>query len=218
MFNRSPQNVNDLALEYLECKYGEKFEYEQPAGNSMTGTRNFIASCSDHGHVLVQIDNFKDEETRVFRDNHIAVKYEEKTRNYIKEICDKEFAESKVLYSVAEKALSEYLSADATFEQYLADPESRISAVIVVKKSDFSDNDQFKIIAETISESSAANEISIRIYAVEESEFDSYDPIVHETIVLRDKYAKHMNFIRDNDKTKLEIFLHGGELDERIEF
>lgn len=134
MFNKSPKSVNRLALEYMERKYGEKFEYVKPAGNSMTGTRNFIASCSSHGHVLVQVDNFKDEEKRVFRDNHIAVKYEEKTREYIKEISDKEFTETKVLYSAAEKALSEDLPGNATFEQFLADPESRIFAVIAVKK------------------------------------------------------------------------------------
>lgn len=217
MFNKSSQNVNDLALKHLERKYGEKFEYKQPCGNSMTGTRNFIASCS-HGHVLVQIDNFKDKEARVFRDNHIALKYEEKTLNFIKNIVDKEFTDSKVLYSAAEKALSADLPGDATFEQFLADPEGRISVVIVIKKSDFSNNDQLKEVIKAILMPCAANEISLRIYVVEESEFDSYDRDTHEKIVLGDKYTKHANLIRENGETDLRIYSRGGELDERIKY
>lgn len=216
MFNKPRQNINDLALEYLERKYGEKFEYKQPCGNSMTGTRNFISSCGSHGDVLVQIDNFKDTENRIFRDNYIAVKYEEETRNFIKEIFDKEFIESKVFYSAAEKALSEDLSADATFEQFLADPESRISVVIAIKKSNFSNDDQLKTVIEAILIPCAAKEISLRIYVVEESEFDSYDINTHEEIVLDKKYTKYANLIREDGKTDLRIFSRGGVLDERM--
>lgn len=218
MFNNKPkQNVNELALEYLERKYCEKFEYVQPAGNSMTGTRNFIASCA-HGHVLVQVDNFKDEDARVFRDNHIAVKYEEKMRNFIKEISDKEFTESKAFYDAPEHALSEDLPGDATFEQFLADPETSISAVIAVKYSDYSDNDQLKAIVEAISASSAAQRINLHIHMVEDSEFITFDNHTHDETILAKKYIKYAHFYRENNTMRLEIFSRGGVLDERIEY
>lgn len=218
MFNKPKENVNDLALKYLEHKYNESFEYKQPAGNSMTGTRNFIASCSGHGDVLVQVDNFKDSGNRVFRDNHIAVKYEEKTRDFIKEIFDKEFTESKVFYSAAEKVLSEDLPGGATFEQFLADPESHISAVIAVKSNEYSGNDQFKAIAEKVSTSCAASWIGCHIHVVDDSEFDNFNKDTHEATVLAGKYTKYAHLFRLSGKTELEIFSHGGELDERMEY
>lgn len=218
MFSKSRQNVNDLALEYLERKYGEKFEYKQPCGNSMTGTRNFIAYCGSHGDVLVQVDNFKDTENRIFRDNHIAVKYEEETRNFIKEISDKEFTESKVFYNAAEKALSEDLSADATFKQFLADPESHISVIIAVKSSNYSDNTQLKSVADAILTSCAANWIGLHIHVIEDDKFDSFDRSTHEEIVLNGKYTKYAYLSRQSGKTDLEIFSRGGELDERMAY
>ncbi|MCM1059918.1 MAG: hypothetical protein NC452_06455 [Eubacterium sp.] len=217
MFSKSNQDVNNLALKYLEHKYGETFEYKQPCGNSMTGTRNFIASCLGHGDVLVQIDNFKDSENRVFLDNHIAKKYENETKNFIKEIFDKEFTESKIFYIAAEKVLSEDLPGDATFEQFLADPEGRISAVIAVKKSGYSDNTQFKEAVETILESFAANWIGLHIHVVEDNEFDSFNKSTHEEMFLNRQYVKYAHLSRQNGKTNLEILSNGGELDERIE-
>ena len=37
--NEPKQDVNELALEFLEQKYGEKFEYSAPVGASYTSTR-----------------------------------------------------------------------------------------------------------------------------------------------------------------------------------
>lgn len=218
MFNMHQQNVSDLALEKLERKYGEKFEFQQMCGNSMTGTRNFIASCSEHGRILVQIDNFRDEEARVFRDNHIAVKYENETRNYIKDTIEKQFKESRVLYTAAQKALSEDIPADATFEEYLAESEAYISASAAVKSSDYSDNGQLKKVGEVLIRSFFADRINISVYVLESDEYDSFDPNTQSDIELSGKYVKRAYIHRENGTTEIVISSCGGVADERQDY
>lgn len=209
------KSVNELALKHMEQKYGEKFEYVKPAGASYTGTRNFFAT----GHVLVQIDNFKDEDKRVFRDNYIALKYEQKTQDWIKEIVDKEFPESKVYYNAPEHALSADLPGNATFEQFLADPETILSTVIAVKYSDYSNKDQLKAIVEKISAASAAQRINLAIHILGDKEYnDFYSQTHNETVLNGDNFIKYAHFYREKDTKWLEIYSRGNVLDEKIEY
>ena len=117
IFDNEPKvNVNELALEYMEQKYGEKFEYSAPVGASYTGTRSFLATCESFGDkkILVQIENYKDRENRVIRDNYIAVKYEDKVREFFKQISDEEFGASEIFYNASGRVLSSELSSSAS--------------------------------------------------------------------------------------------------------
>ena len=173
IFNDEPkQNVNELALEYMEQKYGEKFEYKAPAGSSYTGNRTFLATCESFGDetVVVQVVNYKTDE-RQFRDNYLAIKYADRMIDYLSQIVNNQFGESKVYYSPAAKPLSADLPANATFEEYLMDPSDTINAWIVVKKSDYKDMNQLSEIMETITSDCAAGMMFIALLVIEDSKY-----------------------------------------------
>ena len=76
------KDVNEAALEQMERRYGEKFTYEGPYGNSMGGTRQFMASCESlDGLVLVEAENFRKGPV-TYRDNYLAVQYREETEEF----------------------------------------------------------------------------------------------------------------------------------------
>lgn len=175
MFDNKPkQDVNELALEYLEQKYGEKFEYYAPAGMSYTGTRRFLAKCETFGdeRIAVQIDDYKSE-NRKFRDDYIARKYANQLFDYIEQTVKKQFDEAKVVSCWGTgNALSPALPADATFEEYMLEPEGRLVANIVVKKSDYKSREQLTQILETVVADNAAGTAEFIIMVIDDSKYE----------------------------------------------
>ncbi|MDE5590689.1 MAG: hypothetical protein K2J60_16375 [Acetatifactor sp.] len=126
------QNSNDAALQYMEQKYGEKFEYVAPWGDSMTGNHELLVSCESltGKDILVKISNYKSE-NRVFQDNYLAVKYCEETVGFLSQCANEVFGDSKIDYNVAKHALSPELPADASFEEYFADEGALYQPVLL---------------------------------------------------------------------------------------
>ena len=181
------QNSNDAALEYMEQKYGEKFEYVAPWGNSMTGTHELIVTCESLAgkDILVKISNYKNE-NRVFQDNYLAVKYCKETTDFLNQCANKVFGDAKVYYNVAKKALSTELSADASFEEYLADEEGYISAYIAVRVSSFTAKEQAANVTEPILSACGAEYLSVLLVVVEDAEYELLDgDTLGEKVVLR---------------------------------
>ncbi len=211
IFNDEPKlNVNEMALEYMEQKYGEKFEYKAPTGSSYTGNRTFLATCESFGDetVVVQIVNYKTDE-RQFRDNYLAIKYADRMIDYFSQIVNNQFGESKVYYSPTGKPLSADLPANATFEEYLMDPSDTILAWIVVKKSDYRDMDQLSEIMETISSDCAAGMMSVYLIVIEDSEYiDCTDSKARYYSMHELCFAKGEIF-RANGNTSIDYY--GGE-------
>ena len=174
MFDNKPkQDVNELALEYLEQKYGEKFEYYAPAGSSYTGTRTFLATCESLGDktVVVQIVNYKSED-RQFKDNYLELKYADRLYDYFCQIIGKQFDEFKLFYYPMGMSLTADLPADAPFEDYLKDPSNNISNVMVVaKKSDYKDKTQLSQILETIASECAAEKLLVTVLVLDDSKY-----------------------------------------------
>ena len=181
------QNSNDAALEYMEQKYGEKFEYVAPWGNSMTGTHELIVTCESLAgkDILVKISNYKNE-NRVFQDNYLAVKYCEETTDFLNQCANEVFGDAKVYYNVAKRALSPELSADASFEEYLADEEGYISAYIAVRASSFTAMEQAANVTEPILSACGAEYLSVLLVVVEDAEYELLDgDTLGEKVVLR---------------------------------
>ena len=145
------QNINNAALEYMEQKYGEKFEYFAPYGDSFTGTREFVARCDNlpGQDVLVQIENYKHDD-RIFRDNYIAVKYRQETIDFIKDCAVEQFGEAEVFYDVARDGQSPELSANASFVEFLSDTRVSLNFSIRTKASLFTSEEQAVQLAESL--------------------------------------------------------------------
>lgn len=157
------KDVNEAALEQMERRYGEKFTYEGPYGNSMGGTRQFMASCESlDGLVLVEAENFRKGPV-TYRDNYLAVQYREETEEFFRACAGEEFGEVKVSYAVRRIALSGDLAADASFEQYLAEGGVPLSVYIGVKESAYSSEEQIRRMAERIGASGAEFYMSLLV-------------------------------------------------------
>lgn len=167
------KDVNDVALEQMERKYGEKFTYEGPFGDSMSGTRQLLVSCASlDGLVLVEVENFR-KGPEIYRDNYFAVRYREETETFLRQCAEEEFGEVKVSYIVRQIALSEDLPADASFEQYLAGGGVPLSFYIGVKESGYTSKEQVQRMAERIGASGA--EFYMSFLVLKDGAFDALD-------------------------------------------
>jgi len=167
-------DINEMALSHMEQKYGEKFEHAAQYGNSMTGTREFLATCKSlpGQHVLVQIENYTGDD-RIFRDNYIAVKYLQDTIDFLHDCAVKVFGEANVYYVVNIDGLSPELSATAAFDEYLADDRVPLVILIEAKESSYSGEGQFNEIAEHIS--SKVSKFLLTMVIVDDASYGSYD-------------------------------------------
>lgn len=205
--NESEQSVSELALEYLEQKYGEKFEYSAPAGSSYTGTITFLATCESFGNnrVLVQIENYKDAENRIVKDNYIAVKYKDNLREFFEQSADEEFGSSKIFCSSTARTLSPELSSNASYEDYLKCKDGLISTVIGLPESGYKDAEQFKRLSDKISNTLLCDEISILFIVVDDDTFESADEDELRNISLTKSGVAHARIDRYNGETKMDI-------------
>ena len=211
IFDNEPKvNVNELALEYMEQKYGEKFEYKAPAGSSYTGNRTFLATCESFGDktVVVQVVDYKTDE-RQFRDNYLEIKYADRLSDYLSQIINDQFGESKLYYGTAGKPLSADLPADATFEDYLMDPSGTINAVAVVKESDFNDMNQLSEVMETISSNCAAGSMSIVLLVIEDSKYIDCNLSKARDYSIRENFIAKGKILRADGDTSIDYY--GGE-------
>lgn len=132
------ENVNEMALAKLEEKYGIVFTYKAPAGNSMTGTRIFIASTKKmpDARIGVKIENYR-EEQRVFTDNYLAWKYRDDVEALFEQNLSGLFTDFRVYESIPEtETQSEGLKADASLEEYLADQNGTLIVTVEIKNSE----------------------------------------------------------------------------------
>ena len=207
MFDNTPeQSVNELALEYLEQKYGEKFEYSAPAGSSYTGTRTFLATCESFGdyRVLVQIENFRDRENMVIRDNYIAVKYADKVGEFFSQIADEEFGSSKVFYYATGRTLPPELPSNASLEEYFSCREGVVTGLIALPESGYKNDEQLSLLADKISDTFSFDEISVLFMVVDDDTFKSADEDELRKIFRTESTIAKLRLYRYNGNTKLE--------------
>lgn len=167
------KGVNEAALAQMERKYGEKFTYAGPYGDSMSGTRQFMASCASlDGLVLVEAENFRKGPV-TYRDNYLAVRYRAETETFLRGCAEAEFGEAKVTYEVRPLALSEDLPANADLEQYLMEGGVPLSFIIEVKEGDFTAEDQVLHTAERIAGSGA--QFYMTLMVMEKEDYGTMD-------------------------------------------
>ena len=180
------QDINDVALTYMEQKYGEKFEYAAPQSDVLAGTHEFWATCDSlpGRKVIVQIENYRSDTNKIFRDNYIAIKYEDESAEFFRNCATNVFGEAEVFYEVANGGQSAELPADATLEEYLADTRVPFVIMIEVKESDFLSKEQAGQVGESIAESGA--DFFLTLVVVEDSVYGTFTrKTLNEQIPLR---------------------------------
>ena len=211
-FKPKEKSVNEMALEYLEEKYGEKFEYAAPAGSSYTGTRTFLATCESFGdkRVLVQIENYLDEDNRIVKDDYIAMKYEDNVRELFKKTADEEFGSSKIFYNGGSTAMD--LPSDASFEDYLSYKENLISAVISLPESGYENTEQLESLCEKISGKFSADELSCLIIVVDDDTYKPADEDEIRQLFLHRSRIAQAEINRYKGKDKLSMWEDGVQI------
>ena len=168
------KSINTQALEYMEQKYGEKFEYAYPYGDSMTGTHQLLVTCESYPDqlILVSIENYRTD-NKVFLDNFIAVKYRDETVDFIQTCASQVYGDSTVFYRVTRWALSPELPVNATFAEFLTDPKARLNIMLEVKASDYVSVEQTQQFAELLA--AYGTEFYVSVVFVNDDEFGTFD-------------------------------------------
>lgn len=164
------KNINVLALEYMEEKYGEPFSYESPYGDSITGTHKLLVSCASlpEEHILVEIENFRHDD-RIFRDNLLAVKYKDETMRFLEDRVAEQFGEGVVFYEPTKVGLSEDLMPDAAFESFLADPKGFFMIGVEVRASSFDSKEKAECLAQSLCD--AGMQFRLMLLSVSDEEY-----------------------------------------------
>ena len=196
-----PKNVNTAALEYLEQKYGEPFEYARPWGDSFGGTRQFLTSCESLPEpVMVEIENYRTD-APIFRDNFLAVKYKDQTAEFLRECAAAEFGEATVFYGVAKSAMPETLAVDADFETYLAECDVTLAFRIEVPQSRFTDKEQVEKVTERIAASGL--HFNFMVVVVADDAYGTYDASALADVVTLRTYSSCAQITNYNDEIKI---------------
>jgi len=173
------QNIIEVALVYMEQKYGESFIYVGPWGRSPSTTFELLVASESFPdrHILVQIDNYRSVDDRIFRDNYIAVKYKEESIRFFQNTVSGIFGDVIIFYSVYMGGQSHDLPANATFEEFLADTHSPHVVFIELKASTFSSKNQIENVAELLAASGA--HFYLTALVVDDNEFGAHDINMH---------------------------------------
>lgn len=168
-------STNELALAYMEEKYGETFTYYGPWGDSMTGTRQILVTCDSlpEQTIVVQIENFRDEGNSIYRDNFLAVKYRKETVEYFEKLANEYFDKTRVVYEVALGGQSVEMSAEAALEEYLADSGAEMVVMIEVSAGCFSGKDQINDLIDDVKKT--CGNVSLTVIVVDDELFGTLD-------------------------------------------
>jgi len=186
--SKSSKNINEIGIEYIEEKYDEKCDYGLPYGDSITGTHQLLIKCAGFPdqNILVRIDNYK-KDNKIFSDNYLAVKYRDDTIELIRGYAKKIFGEANVFYYVDYQALSNELSATATFNDFISNKSTPLNIDIEVKSSSFISKEQVGQVAKLIAVN--GTRFTLRVIVVDDSVYGTFDDKTIEKYVQLRKYV-----------------------------
>lgn len=171
----SGSDANALALDYLEQKYGEKFEYAYPYGSSFgSNTHELLAKCESlpGNLVFVQIKNFRCED-KVFGDNYLAVKYHDEIIEFFQDCANNVFGEANIYYDTPNTTLPSELSANTTFDEFITDVGVSQRFTVEIRKNKFTSEEQVEQLADVVSEKVSAD-FDISVAIVSDNVYGSY--------------------------------------------
>lgn len=128
-------DYTEAALEYMEQKYGQEFVYSGPWGTSYaesTTKKMLVTPDAGNGEVQILVEATETEDGFQFRDNYLALLYEDEMRQTLEQAAEEVFGTATVFYEAATIVLSADLPADVSFAQYSQAEGSGIIATVAV--------------------------------------------------------------------------------------
>lgn len=167
-------SVTEQALVYMEEKYGEVFTFAAPWGDSTRGTREILVTCESipGQRILVQVENFR-EEDKIFRDNYLAVKYREQTVEFFRSCAGDFYTDVNIHYDVRPDGQSGELSAQASFEEVMADSRTDLVVLMELRAGEFTGPEHLEEIAARIGK--LCRKVSLSVIVVEDGVFGTLD-------------------------------------------
>lgn len=189
------KNINLVALDYLEDKYGEKFSYHSPYGDSMTGTHRLLVTSASFPDrpVLVQIDNYRTDNP-VFSDGYLAVKHYSGTVDFLQESANRIFGDANVFYRAALFAQAHNLPATATLDEFLADRTVPLNVWLEVRESNFESKEQAREFAELIAAKGSI--FYATIVVVQDSDYGTADFTLLKQKVMQKNFVHCAKLVR----------------------
>ena len=164
-FKKSKSQIAlDQSLNYMQEKYGETFTHAAGYGDSMAPTAEFLVTCNSlpNQRILVQVENYRTDDP-IFRDNYLAVKYQEQVIAMVKDNAAAQGAVVNVFHEARKDGQSENLGANATFEEFLADGRAVAVVMVEMKESDFVDKAQVEQIIQDCAANNGRMNIAVAV-------------------------------------------------------
>ena len=180
------ESFRELALCYMEEKYGEPFVFVSSWGSSYAnkGIQEIVVHCESQSEDIL-VRGVKEGDAYTFSDSYLAVKYKEQMASAVKALSDEFFGESKVFYTVMKQALSPDLPANATFDEYSTDPGSGIVVYVAVPRRAFS-GDQVQAFAEMFRKTGMT--ASVQLLVTDDDTYSGLDMEKFNTCITKSKY------------------------------
>lgn len=180
------QNANDLALLHMQEKYGEEFTYLAPWGNSMTGTREFLASCKSlpGQPVLVRIENFKTANP-IYSDNYWEEYFKDDTIDYFQRISSEVFGDAIIHYEPSRLSVTDMLVPGTDFVSFYNDTNTFITVYVEIKEGVYLSKDQFSEFYSKLNGSQG--QIMVSVIVVEDNLYGTMDSSALSLLPYQDK-------------------------------
>ena len=176
------KDSDDRALEYLEQKYGEKFEYDSTFGTgtvfSTPDKRKIFVTCKSlpEKRILVAISGKGKKET--YSDNYMEYFYEKKTADYLSKAAEEYLKDITVESNFPAFPSEEGIVPETSFEDYIL--LTTVSVIISVNDSD-SDKDKVFEFVNALKRQGVHFELDIKIINTNEAYlayyFKGYDDV-----------------------------------------
>ena len=145
------KDINALAKEYLEERYGETFTYIGPWDQGFRSEKSMRYACDaiPGSTVLVVMDKRKEGGYDIY-DNYLAWKYDAAVKDKVGMLAAAEFGAASVLSTVPNRVQKKEIPADATFEEYLSLADVPLSLTVEVPDKAFTDLEPVRRLAAAI--------------------------------------------------------------------
>jgi len=108
------------ALEYMEQRYGEKFEFIQAHGlHYSKNSRKIFVSCESFPGKKINVEIIKDGKEIKYRDNYMEYYFEDQVNEFIVEIAKGYFDDVTFRISISASIMDSSINLETPFDEYI---------------------------------------------------------------------------------------------------
>ena len=128
-----------------------------------------------------------------YRDNLIAVQYEDETVVFLEDCARTYFETANVYYTVSNAVVSDMLSEDASFEAFLADSGLQLQAMIEIRESEFTSQELVVQMAGSLA--MYGTQMDLAVVIVPDDVFGQQSQSDLEKLVRNDEFAAYAHVV-----------------------